>query len=93
MSVVGALGHLVRECDLPVGEGAVGITVLRTLEYRRMIMEGFDELSDAAKDKNWGEYLLKEVGGCDLFDLQLTQEAGLETVLVSCVLLEITQLI
>ena len=60
--------------------GAVGVSIHRTLEHRRMILKEFDDLSEAAKDKNWGKHLL---GWADVLHLvcNLTQEAGLETVL------------
>ena len=69
-----------REYDLSEGEDALGINILRTLEYRRKIMEEFDEMSGAAKDKNWGEYLLGMVSVLYLV-CNLTEEAGLESAL------------
>ena len=58
----------------------LGVSIHRTLEHRRMILKEFGDLSDAAKGKSWGKYLL---GLADVVHLvcNLTQEAGLETVL------------
>ena len=59
---------------------SIGVSILLTVEHHRMILKEFDDLNDAAKDKNWGKYLL---GLADVLYLacNLTQEAGLETVL------------
>ena len=50
-----------QEYYLPVGECTVGMSILRTLEYHRMIMEELDELSDAAKTNNWVEVTSMDV--------------------------------
>ena len=69
-----------QEHELPVGSGAVGVTLMRTIEYRNMILQELAELCDPAKEKNWGEFLLELVDVLYLV-CNLTQEAGLETVL------------
>ena len=65
---------------MPVGEGTVSATLLRTIEYRNMIVEALDELIDADKNTTWGEYLLELADVLYLVG-NLTQAAGLETVL------------
>ena len=45
-----------------------------------MILQELDELRDAAKEENWGEFLLELVDVLYLI-CNLTQEAGLETIL------------
>ena len=52
----------------------------RVLEYSAMIREELNELSDAAKKKTWGEFLL-ELADVLYLVCSLTQEAGLEIVL------------
>ena len=69
-----------QEHELPVGSGAVGVTILRIIEYRNVILQDLDELCDAAKDKNWRNFLLELVDVLYLI-CNLTQEAGLETVM------------
>ena len=61
-----------HEHDLSDGNDT-GINIMRTLNHRSRILEQFDEMTDAAKEKNWGEYLH--------LVCNLTQEAGLESVL------------
>ena len=70
-----------QEHELADDFGAsIGVSLQRTLEHRIAVMKEFEGLCDAAKDKDWGKYLLglSEV----LYQVcNLTQEAGLETVL------------
>ena len=61
-------------------EHTVGVTLLTTLGHHKAIVRELDTLCEAAKDKDWGKYLLglAEVlyHVCDL-----TQQAGLKTIL------------
>ena len=67
------------EHDLPFPDGAIGASLLRTIEYRNIIGQELGEPCDADKEK-LGVFLLELV---DVIYLacNLTQEAGLETVL------------
>ena len=69
-----------QEHELSVEDDATGVSILRTMEHRRVILKELDDLCDAAKDKNWGKYLL---GLADVLyrTCNLMQEVGLETVL------------
>ena len=43
-----------QEHELADNYGApIRVSIQRTLEHRRVITEEFDDLSDAAKDKDW----------------------------------------
>ena len=42
-----------RELDEGIHD-AMGVSILRTLEHRNMILLEYDALADAAKGKNWG---------------------------------------
>ena len=65
---------------------------MRTLIHRSRILEKFREMADAAKDKNWDGYVLGLVSVLH-FVCNLTQEAGLESVLsAACSSKQIAQL-
>ena len=43
-----------QEHELSVADDAIGVSILRTIEHRRVILKGLVDLCDAAKEKNWG---------------------------------------
>ena len=73
-----------QEHDLPIGSSNVGVTVLRTIEYRHMIVQELDELCDAANEKNWGF----GVGGCAGLGVQLGPRSQTGNGYVRCLLSE-----
>ena len=42
-----------HEYDLSGDVDTLGVTLMRTLEHRRMVLEEFDEMTNAVRDKNW----------------------------------------